>query len=475
MRSSKLPVIAVLTGLVCFALACEDDSTTAGIDPVGFDAGLAEPSVPDGASSHRNDGGDDGGGSEAGGPNALSPVTCAAPIRIDSLRGVNGSSTISAAHSGDRWLVLWYQIGAVSQDSKEHLKGRFFDGTTLGAEQDIASDQAYEPPLPIAVDGTGRGFTQFVEPTAQQVAIDFATGGFTKTPFSPGAAGSDTPVAIAPIPAGGALSVYRTGAGVAADRWDVGEQKWKPTDLTGPAVLSDLRAVTNGAGKGAATWIVSDGGSGYNLTVATWDGAHWTSKTKNFPLDSGLSVGFFRPAVQANGDVQVIWQVGSRYLKGSVYHPSAAAGAEWDSPTTFRDAGESGSLSEPLLLVDNADRFSVGWLEASKAWVRKGSGGTLADPVDLGSATSFALALDPFANPTALTFDLADRIAIRRSPASGNEWSPRVPTGVGISNGVQLGRQAAVVFDAAGHPTIITQNDATGAGIGLGLVYAACR
>lgn len=470
----------MLLGLLATS-ACEDDTsptTPSDVDSGSFDVDASDSgglASKDGSNGEDTGTGDDAGGD--GGPNALEPVACEKRVRIDGLRGVDGSSTMSATHSGDRWVVLWYQIGAVSPDAKYHVKGRVFDGAALLAEQDLGIEQGYAPPIPIVADGAGHGFTQwFEESGGQRAVLDFAAGSFSKSAFAAVSNGKSTPVTMAPLAAGGAVSAYRTDTAVAADRWDPADSTWKSTNLTGPAQLDDLQLATNAAGKAAATWNVSDGAGGTNLTIATWDGATWKTATKSFPLADGLLASGFRHVVLDDGDVFFAWLVGGRVIETSTYHPSAAAGSEWDAPLPIEESTESLGSSAPLVVRDGNGRIAIGWLRGTNAFVRRRATNTWADKEDLGAADSLRLAVDPFSNLVALTTRLADGIGIARSPAGGASWSARVPVGVGISNGTNLLRMADVVFDTAGRPTVLSMQDLPDdPGVGLGLVYAKCK
>ena len=393
------------------------------------------------------------------------------PVRVDTLRGVNGSDRISAAGYGNKWAVTWFQIGTASQDGLYHAKARFFDGNALLTEQDLGT---YDYGLigGLVSDGNGHGFfsRQISTSTADRYVLDYATGALG-TGASFGGTNSDSAQAMATIPGGGAFSLYRSGTGVMADRWLPGDPTWKTTGLAGtPVNSSGLRIRVNATGKAAAAWYSTDG-SGTTINVSTYDGATWSAqRTKLLPAAGG-SIGVLEIGVYANGDVLVVYEHGADQI---FHHVRLTA-----TTGVFGTVGDIGTATNaatyaPGVIIDPMDRVTVTYLDNGKAMARRDVGAGFLQVQDLGAATSQRIDLDPTTNNVFVVTYQMPTLSIRGVTPASNTWSAAIPLNLGISNQEDPRLAAATVFDSAGKPTVISQMDAPGSG-GLELFYAKCQ
>jgi hypothetical protein len=486
-RSARLLVLSsfVLASAAVAIAGCVSDSPSpqAGLDggpgglpdgaPANVDSGSAatDGATPDTDADAGGDAqtvGDAGTDAEV---DASSPLTTCDPLqRIDTIRGVNGASTISAAGSGDEWAVTWFQTAAVSPDAEAHWKGRFFDGAALATEQDLGTDTSITQ-SPTVADGAGHAFAQRFEGAGgERRVFDFSTGLFAAGESVPIAHSGFDSMALAAIPGGGAISLYRDGTNVLADKWLPAQPAWTTTGLAGlPALSFGLRVVTNAAGKAAALWYVSVTG-GTDVTVTTYDGATWSAPaTKNFP-DADGTMGRIEPAIFSNGDVLIAWAQGPSTL--STVRLAAATGTfAAPVPIDTTSGATAGGLD---VVVDASDRITVAWILAGHVFVRRDLGAGFLAPEDAGASDAFRLDLDRATSQVSLLTYSLPNLAIRRIGPTSDTLGPAITTGVGISNGMNLKRDASVVFDTSGRPTVIAMQSLTGPG-GFGLAYAKCH
>jgi len=469
LRIGSFALLAI-GGLVVHLAGCEDSSEGTPIVTPGGDAGFGndgstDGSVTPGDGSTNPDGGGDGG---TGGPVVTS---CPAGVRIDTLRGVNGSTSMSAAGYGDKWTAVWLQNSTVSPDNQIHLKGRTFDGAALLPEHDFGIDNFGNANAAVA-DGTGRAFLQrYVGPAGDRFVFDFTTGTWgAGTPFSVVNSGTD-PMALTALPTGGAISLYRDGTNVLADRWLPATPTWTTTGLAGlPALVAGLRLFVNATGKAAAMWYLPDG-TGTTISVTTFDGTAWApTKTELVPLADGSLAGL-EGAIYANGDVRLLYAVGAASTLKTMRY-SAAAGT-FDAAVTI-GASPSGSGVSAQVVIDDQDRVTHAWIDNGKLQVRRDTGAGLGAAQDFGSSLGFRLDLDrKSSNVTLLSYD-TPKLTIRGISGAGTTWTPAVETNVGLTANHTVRYMSTVVFDSKGKPTVIAMQDLAGAG-GLALSYSKCN
>lgn len=462
--------LLALGGLVVHLAGCEDSSEGTPIVTPGGDAGFGsdgstDGSVTPGDGSTSTDGGGDGG---TGGPVV---TACAAGVRVDTLRGVNGAVRMAAAGYRDKWTAVWLQNSTVSPDNQFHLKGRAFDGAALVAEHDFGIDNFGNFNAAVA-DGTGRAFLQrYLGPDGDRFVFDFATNTWGAGTTFPAVNSGTDPMALAAIPTGGAISAYRDGTNVLADRWLPATPTWTTTGLAGlPANVAGLRILVNPTGKAAAIWYGPDG-AGTTVYVTTFDGTSWApTKTELLPIADGSLAGL-EGGIYANGDVQLTWIIGAASTVKTARYTTAAG--TFGAQTTIGAAVNS-SGSTLAMLVDAQDHLTEGWVDNGKLQVRRDVGAGLGAAQDFGASENYRLDIDPkSSNVTALSFGVG-KLTIRGISGAGTTWTPAVDVSVGLSANMQVARMAAVVFDSKGKPTVVAMQELAGAG-GLGLSYAKCN
>ena len=391
------------------------------------------------------------------------------PVRIDTLRGVNGSAWMSAAGYGDTWAVTWFQLALVSPDSQNHWKGRFFDGAAFTAEQELGTD-VWASENALVSDGIGHAFVQrYASAGGDRRVFDFSNGTFSSTQsFSLSQSGLE-PMALAAIPGGGALSLYRNGTNTVADKWLPSQPTWTTTGLAGvPALVNGLRIVVNAAGKAAAMWYVSDG-SGTDVTVTPYDGSSWgTSVTKNLPIAEG-SVGNTEAAIYTNGDVLLAWPQGPNSLNTVRFAASTGAFGSKVPVDPNTGAGAGGVA----VVIDPADRAIVTWIRNGHVFISQDGGTGFSAPEDVAAATSYRLGVDRATSEVTLLSYNSPTLSLQRVHAN-QSIGTMVPTNMGVSSTMTLSRHAAVVFESTGRPTVFAMQDVAGPG-GLGLAYAKCH
>ena len=437
-----------------------NDAGGAGVDGGGGDGSAGDSAATD---SGAVDSGDSGDAATTSGPlSACDPAT-----RVDTLRGVNGAVTLSAAGYGDKWVVTWFQIASVSPDSQYHWKARYFDGAALATEVDLGID-VYGVQNPIVADGSGRAFAQrFNSSDSDRRVFDFATGTFASATTFPVVNSGDEFFALAPIPGGGALSLFRNGTNVVADKWVPATPSWTTTGLAGlPALSYGLRVAANAAGKAVALWYNSDGSGGNDLHVAAYDGATWSAPvTKSLPNDGGSS-GEFQPVMLPNGDAIIGWVQSGTSIVTSRFH-----GGTFDAPVEVEAAAGSAKLD---MVADSAGRVSVAFFKGGHVHVRRDLGAGYLAEQDVATATDYRLAVNPATDEVTLVTYNLPTLQIQRIAPTSNTWTASLPMNMGISNGTLPKRQTAVVFDSAGRPTVLSMQDASGSG-GLELFAAKCH
>ena len=469
LRIGSFALLAI-GGLVVHLAGCEDSSEgTPIVTPGGGDAGFGSDGSTDGSVGPGDGSTTDGGGD--GGPSGPVVTSCAAAVRVDTLRGVNGATSMSAAGYGDKWTAVWLQNSTVSPDNQFHFKGRAFDGAALLPEHDFGIDNFGNFSAAVA-DGTGHAFVQrYVGPAGDRFVYDYATNAWgVGTAFPVVNSGTD-PMALAAIPTGGAISAYRDGTNVLADRWLPATSTWTTTGLAGlPAVVAGLRLFVNATGKAAAVWYLADG-TGTTISVTTFDGATWApTKTELLPVADGSLAGL-EGAIYANGDVRLMFAIGgASTLKTMKY--SAAAGT-FDAPSPIGAAVNS-SESAMAVGIDAQDRLTLAWIDNGKLQVRRDVGAGLGAAQDLGPSLGFRLDLDrTSSNVTLLSYD-TPKLTIRGISGAGTTWTPAVETNVGLTAHMTVRIMSSVVFDSKGKPTVVAMQDIAGAG-GLALSYAKCN
>jgi hypothetical protein len=465
--SIALPLGGV--GAAVAGCGSDDSSPSEGVD--------AGPALPDGASpgSDSGPGGTDSGPEDAGqdatdaGTDATAPLTTCDPLqRVDTLRGVTGS--VGAAGFGDAWAVTWFQSAAVSPDAQLHWKARVFDGAALAAEQDLGVDVSVTQ-SPLVSDGAGHAFAQrFAGASGERRVLDFSTGLFAAGESASFAHSGFDSMALAAVPGGGALSLYRNGTNTVADQWLPAQPTWTTTGLAGePALSFGLRVAVNAAGKAAAIWYTTDG-TGANVAIATYDGAAWSPVvTRNLPIADG-AVADVELGVFANGDPLLAWAQGSATLS---YVRLAVATSTFGAVVPI-DTTAGATAGGVRVVVDPGDRITFAWKRGGEVYVRRDLGAGLLAPENAGNAEDYRLDLDPATSQVTLLTYKAPALSIRRLAAASETLPPAVVTGVGVSSTMTLKRDAAVVFDASGRPTVIALQSLAGAG-GLGLAYATCH
>ncbi len=227
----------------------------------------------------------------------------------------------------------------------------------------------------------------------------------------------------------------------------------------------------NAAGKAIGAWQASDGAGGTNISVAPFDGSSWATATvHDFVIAAGYAQNFSYAAL-SNGDAIVAYAAGPNGdILSMRFH---ASNGTFDAPVSVESVSASAS-TQPVVVADASDRVTYAWLRAGHAYARRDLGAGLLATADLGAASSVSLTLNPTTGDVvALTYRL-DMLEIQRIGATDTTWPNLLPTNVGVSNGMTVGRQAAVVFDSAGTPTLLTMQNAPDAG-GFELVYTKCQ
>ena len=379
-------------------------------------------------------------------------------MRVDTIRGVNGSVGIGAAAEGNKWAVSWHHI------VDYHWYARVFDGTTLKDEVDLGTD-TYSAGNLLLDDGNGRAFSQNDD---KRRILDWSTGTFeAETTFSE----TTSYTSLAAIPGGGAISLYRNGANtnIVSDRWLPGTPTWTATNLAA-AVGYEIRVYANAAGKAIGLWYNSTA-TDTTLSVVAFDGSNWgTAATKTFDNASG-SLNTVDGAILASGDFLLVTQRGGNGTLQS-YKFNAGAGT-FDAAV---DVGQSvnNQSTRPSIVIDASDRITLAYLDSGHAKARRDVGAGWLAEQDLGAATMVKLAVDrTSSNVVAVTY-AAPSLSIHALTGTGNTWSAAVTmTGLGITNQM-FAYMVSTVFDGSGHPMTFAEQEAAGTG-GLELSYVKCQ
>ncbi len=418
-----------------------------------------------------NDTGTDAGNDAGGDGGTSGPLaTCDAPARVDTLRGVDGSVTISATGYGDKWVVTWYQLALVSPDSMYHWKARTFDGAALATEIDLGTD-VFGNQSPIVSDGAGHAFAQrFRSSDGERRVFDFASGTFAAGTAFPQVNSAVEIFALAAIPGGGAMSLFRDGTNVLADKWLSGS--WAPTNLAGsPGLSFGLRLAVNAAGKAVALWYNANAGGpgGNDLHVAAYDGAAWSAPvTLNLPNAVGQT-STFTPVVLSNGDAIIGYLQGADTIVSHRFHPNGT----FDAPIPV-ESSAGATAGKFAIVADASDRVTFAFLKAGHVHVRRDLGAGYLAEQDVTTGTDYRLDVNPATQEVTLVTYKMPTLQVQRIAPTSNTWTASIPLNMGISNGTLPQRQAAVVFDSAGRPTVLSMQEAAGAG-GLELFSAKCR
>lgn len=471
MRSRLL--VLLFSSTLAISVACgseaDDSNNGAASSSSGSSSGGASSGGASSSGAASSSGGSSGDGGDAAAPAIV--TTCEPPVRVDTLRGVNGADLLTAAGYGDKWAVTWYQAASVSGDGQSHFKGRVFDGTAMKAEQDLGVYE-YNTSNGLVSDGNGRAFLQaLVGGTAKRFIVDFAAGTFASGTTFTGVDGLQ-PWGLAAIPGGGALSVFRNGTKIASERWLPADADWKPTDLAGsPALVFNVRAFATAAGKGAALWYENKGAT-TEVSVTFFDGMNWSAPAAMSLATNDGAIGFLEGGIFSNGDVLVVYTHGA----SPVVHTVRVHAADRTMDQVV-DVGTATGASTTAagVIIDPSDRISIAYRDLGHAKVTRNVGTGFEPAPDLGPAESFRLERDPTTNDLYLLTYWQQSYSVRGLAALGSTWSPPVPfIGVGITSGMTLSRHTAVAFDTKGKPTVFSMHEAPGPG-GLQVVYSKCH
>ena len=470
MRTQILFLLFSSTLALHFACGSESEesnngaSSSSGGSSGASSSGAASSS---GTASSSGSSGDDGGDS---GPPPLI-TTCDAPVRVDTLRGVNGADLVTATSFGNKWAVTWYQAASSSNDGLSHFKGRVFDGTVMKDEQDLGTYE-YNTSNALVSDGAGHAFAQaLTSGSAKRYVVDFAAGTFGNATSFTGVDGLQ-PWGLAAIPGGGALSVFRDGTKVASERWLPADPTWKATDLAGsPSLVFGVRAFAITGGKGAALWYANNGAV-TDISVAFFDGTNWSAPVVKSLAQADGALGFLEGGMYSNGDVLFVYTQAATPVVHTVRVHAADKAMD---PVVDIGSATGASTTAPGVVIDPSDRVSIAYLDLGHAKVARNVGSGFETAPDLGPAETFRFDRDPTTNDLYLLTYRQQSFSVRGLPAAGTTWSPPVPfIGVGITSGMTLSRQTAMAFDSAGKPIIFSMHEAPGAG-GLQLVYVKCK
>lgn len=468
----RTPILFLLfSATLALHVACGsedgDSSNNAASSSGGSSGASSGGASSSGTTSSSGSSGGDGG--DAGPPPIV--ASCDPPVRVDTLRGVNGADLITAAGYGNKWAVTWYQAPAVSGDGQAHFKGRVFDGTAMKDEEDLGVYE-YNTSNGLVSDGNGHAFVQaLIGGAAKRYTVDFAGGAFDDGATFAGIDGLQ-PWGLAAIPGGGALSVFRDGNKIASERWLPGDASWNATNLAGaPAFVFGVRAFAIAGGKGAALWYVNNGPM-IDISVTFFDGSAWGTPAVKSLANEGGALGFLEGGIYSNGDVLFVYTQASSPVVHTVRVHAADKSMD---PVVDIGSATGASTTAPGVVIDPSDRVSIAYLDLGHAKVTRNVGAGFEPAPDLGPADTFRLDRDPTTNDLYLLTYKMQNLSVRGLPAAGATWSgPVVLTGVGITSGMTLSRQNAMVFDPTGKPTIFSMHEASGAG-GLQLVYVKCK
>ncbi len=427
------------------------DSTAPGTDAAPDVTATPEP---DGAASPANDAAADA-ALDAGSSKA--PIgSCSAPVQIDI---GNTVPPLSVAQFGARYLITWTQNSNRTADSVDHLKGRWFDGTTLQPEIDFGTDYPYARPA--SVDTTGKAFVlvpQAMPSMVGRLVFDLTTGTYNSSTAA-FTITDQTSYNVGALPQG-AVAVYQVGTTTeVVDSYANGA--WSNSDAGADAATfpttrnaNIANVALNAAGKGAVYWVVETASSVNTLNVAAFDGVHaGTPVTRVFDSSAGTGMNGIDGVAFTNGDIAFAWNLagptnGARF---AVFHPSAAAGAQWDPDTALYDSASDQSRPSPLLLADADDNITaIRTSPTEETTYNRRMGGTWGSAQVLGPTyVPTVAALDPAGDVVALTMNGATGPSIARMPKNGTTFSALVPTGLPGTNA-----EPVLIFDTAGDPLV---------------------
>jgi hypothetical protein len=491
-----VPAATAVLAAACFGSSDNHSTPIGPFDGGGLDTSLSGDDAggdhPDTGSSPGDGGpgpGTDGGSGDAGAGDdgAVTVSACSAPLRVDSRAGVSGAEAVFAEAFGAKYVVLWAQIPQVSGDNMGHILARAFDGAALGNEIDLGVDVFGQ--MKTGTDGAGHAFAQWSAPsTMVRTVFDFATLAFS-TPAGFGGASPYTATDVASAGPGTGLSLYLQNNGMlAADRWSA-DAGWVGTGLAFSASNpSELRLLSNAAGKAAAGWYAYPGTEPAYYAM-TFDGGGWGPVTSTTPVDAGAPA-YANYGILANGDVLYSFEhVDS--VQTALYH--AATGA-WDAPVPVATGTiAQNSAGRYVVVADAADRVTIAWATTvsgiehtftSRSFDR---GAHWSTPADFGPSNFVILGVDPAtSNVVAATYGNGQNsgsglgnegIFLRATAPTGTTWSAPAQTNVQTDQGGNYGsldKSAHLVFTTAGVVVVAHQRDLD-AGIAYTVQAVTCH
>ena len=380
----------------------------------------------------------------------LTPVTCGAPTRLDTLGGVGNVK--AATLSPGKYVVSWDENPAAAP---RIAKARVFDGTQFVAEQTFTSPPAGTIAT-IAADGQGRGYAAWLGATLMGRSVLEPGGSAFGTPTSIPTA----ELALAGLPSGAVLLTLASGPGgfpsPTVSVYDPGAATWSsPLTLLDGNFRVEALGVS-ATGKAAISWLDTFA-PGVPLYVTTFDGT-WSTPSSTFltPVGSGLQYLTQTPAVYANGDVLFVYGVsstttGAAMLESMRYH---AATGVFDPPISLDGPG----ASAPRVFIDAMDRVTVVYHKDTELFATRDLGAGWTAAIDLGAGAAVIAETDAAGNLATVLqpANQSGMSTLRRITATGSTWTEPVPTGFGPTNSSPE-TSIAIAFDAAHHPVVFAK------------------
>jgi hypothetical protein len=469
MVHGRLALRSFALASLVLASRCGGDSNG---DDAGPDASDATTKTDTATDAPPSDATGTDGAADAGDSGTIQ-LACSAPVRVDTLAGVNGaeSPALEAAAFGAKYMATWVQVAQVSGDSQSHVKARAWNGTSFGSEIDLGTTLG---DMRLADDGAGLAFEQWSASSTMRAVFDFSTLSFSSaTAF--GNIGFNTNTDVAGVGPGAALSAYLVSNGTfAADRWADGG--WTSTGLDAAAAPTEPRLVSNGA-RAVLGW--------YNPTstfhAAAYDGG-WGGAAPTTQSDAGAIVSS-QYVVLANGDALYMFE-----------HPSSVEAVRFDAtagtfgaPVVVESQPNVGNASAArrVMTVDSADRVTIGWTRmvasVQHAFVSRtfDKGATWSTPSDLGVADGLVMGVDPASSSVVVATRAASTnsgILLQAATATGTTWTTAMQTQLekdATGNYLELDHVARVVFTTAGVVVIAHQRDVD-AGVAFTVQSVTC-
>ncbi len=250
------------------------------------------------------------------------------------------------------------------------------------------------------------------------------------------------------------------GATAAEARW------FAPVDLSPPGEYTGApHVVLDAAGDATAVWNTWNGKdtvveSAYRPAGQGWEAPLDISEASGevTKVSGEHDAGYPQVAVDAAGNVTVVWERALGGLKTAIQADYRPAGGAWQAPVDISTPGTTESAQEPWVGVDeNGDATAVWKQHGTIEGAYRPAGGEWQPPVDISEAGKEALtpkaAVDAEGDATAVWMlqeggQLIARTAYR--PA-GEGWG--APTA--LSAGGEEGGDPAVALDAAGDAVAI--------------------